>query len=67
MKDLDEQGPAKFADKYSGFSIDSYLKSLNMSRAAIDYISLMFDLETNFQSSIIEILYDMNIHRSGII
>ncbi|CAF3304755.1 unnamed protein product [Rotaria sp. Silwood2] len=60
---LEEEGPEKFAETYAAFSIDQYLNSVNMSRAAIDFIGLMFGIETNLHLAITESIFDMKIQR----
>lgn len=50
-----------FVERYGSYSIDRYLTEMNMSRAAIDYIGLMFNIETNFFTSLAEAVADMQI------
>lgn len=61
FEEIDQYGLAAFKQKYSTFSIDTYLNSINMSRAAIQYISLMLDFEISLSAALTEIIPNRNI------
>jgi glycine/D-amino acid oxidase-like deaminating enzyme len=60
-REIDLNGLAAFNQKYKSYSVDTYLNSINMSRAAINYISLMLNIETSLFAALTEIIQDRNI------
>ncbi|CAF3396529.1 unnamed protein product, partial [Rotaria sp. Silwood2] len=54
-----KQGWTAVKTKWDAYNIASYLKSVGLSRAAIDYISLISNFETNLFTSILEAVRDM--------
>ncbi|CAF2140727.1 unnamed protein product [Rotaria magnacalcarata] len=61
LKMKNETGHDNFIKIYGSYSIDQYLTSVNMSRAAIDYVGLMLNIETNLHTSLTESISDMEI------
>ncbi|CAF1283605.1 unnamed protein product, partial [Rotaria sordida] len=60
------QGWNAVRTRWDSYSISSYLASVGLSRAAIDYISLMLNLETNLFTSLLESIRDMLILNDSI-
>jgi len=60
-EEIDLYGILAFNKKYKSFSIVRYLNSINMSRDAIRYISLMLNLEISLSAALTEIIPNRNI------
>ncbi|CAF1326986.1 unnamed protein product [Adineta steineri] len=61
FREIDLHGLPAFNEKYKSFSIDTYLNSINMSRAAINYIGLVLNLETSLFTALTEVIQDRKV------
>lgn len=61
IDEINSQGQEFFTRKWGSYSVEQYLISTGMSRGAIDYVSLMLNIESNLHTALTEAVADMRI------